>query len=267
MSLLHDTVISWPFATLTNLMNGIITVFLINECIENVEVLVSLFLFFDPSPVWEKKDSEWSLFNMTFVCWCHVWHNFWKVSYLCLNVCTLTLAPESSGHIATYIPILCLMSALSHLWRRQQQVPLLTSNQCRGASSTYVFTHQLERSFFCMWTTDEKWHLRKCHPSLKKNHKVIRWLFYYLCMCVCFVFKPVSALYSFPKIHTGSVVSGKSSISPNRSVSYVKVAVRAPDTPVSVFQIKDVLQWSEFANIQGSKCTCQQVKILNNVIM
>lgn len=45
-------------------------------------------------------------------------------------------------------------------------------------------------------------------------------------VCVCFVFKPVSALYSFPKIHTGSVVSGKSSISPKRSVSYVKVAVR-----------------------------------------
>lgn len=62
-------------------------------------------------------------------------------------------------------------------------------------------------------------------------------------VCVCFVFKPVSALYSFPKIHTGSVVSGKSSISPKRSVSYVKVAVRGWDTPVSMFQIKDVLQW------------------------
>lgn len=36
-------------------MNGIITVFLINERIENVEVLVSLFLFFDPSPVWGEK--------------------------------------------------------------------------------------------------------------------------------------------------------------------------------------------------------------------
>lgn len=35
---------------------------------------------------------------------------------------------------------------------------------------------------------------------------------------------PVSALYSFPKIHTGSEVSGKSSNSPKRSVSYVKVA-------------------------------------------
>lgn len=36
---------------------------------------------------------------------------------------------------------------------------------------------------------------------------------------------PVSALYSFPKIQTGSEVSGKSSNSPKRSVSYVKVAV------------------------------------------
>lgn len=62
-----------------------------------------------------------------------------------------------------------------------------------------------------------------------------------LFVCV-FLFKPVSALYSFPKIHTGSVVSGNSSISPNRSVSYVKVAVRGPDTPVTMFQIKDVLQ-------------------------
>lgn len=42
------------------------------------------------------------------------------------------------------------------------------------------------------------------------------------------VFKspPVSALYSFPKIHTGSEVSGKSSNSPNRSVSYVNVAAK-----------------------------------------
>lgn len=62
-----------------------------------------------------------------------------------------------------------------------------------------------------------------------------------LFVCVCFVLKPVSALYSFPKIHTGSVVSGKSSISPNRSVSYVKVAVRGPNIPVSMFQIKDCI--------------------------
>lgn len=36
----------------------------------------------------------------------------------------------------------------------------------------------------------------------------------------------MSALYSFPKIHTGSEVSGKSSNSPKRSVSYVKVAAK-----------------------------------------
>lgn len=174
MSPLHDTLISWPFATFTNLMDGIITVFFINECIENVDVLVSLFLSSDPSPIWQKKkkkDSYLSHFKMTFVIWLHVWHHFWKVSYLCLNVCTLTPAPESSGHIATYIPILYLMSALSHLWCRQRQVSLLTSNQCRGASFTYIFTHQLGGSFFCMWTTDEKWHLIKSHPSLKKNHR------------------------------------------------------------------------------------------------
>lgn len=152
---------------------------------------VSVSVLWPISSLGEKKDSEWSLFKMTF-CFADAMSGITsgKWSYLCLNVCTLTPAPESSGHIATYIPILCLMSVPSHLWRRQQQVPLLTSNQRRGASPTYIFTHQLERSFFCMWTTDEKWHLRKCHPSLKRNHKVIRWLFYYLCtVCVC-------ALYS-----------------------------------------------------------------------
>lgn len=50
-----------------------------------------------------------SPFKMTFASW--------KVPYLCLNVCTLTPGPGSSGHIATYIPILYLMWALSRLWR------------------------------------------------------------------------------------------------------------------------------------------------------
>lgn len=46
--------------------------------------------------------------------------------------------------------------------------------------------------------------------------------FKFVSLCVL----PVSALYSSPKIHTGSEVSGKSSNSPKRSVSYVKVAAK-----------------------------------------
>lgn len=62
-----------------------------------------------------KQNSYLSPLKTTFVSWRHDWHHFGKVFYLCLNVCTLTPAPESSGHIATYIPILYLMSAQSHL--------------------------------------------------------------------------------------------------------------------------------------------------------
>lgn len=45
-------------------------------------------------------------------------------------------------------------------------------------------------------------------------------------MSVSLCVLPLSALYSSPKIHTGSEVSGKSSNSPKRSVSYVKVAAK-----------------------------------------
>lgn len=108
------------------------------------------------------------------------------MSHLCLNVCTLTPAPESSGHIATYIPILYLMSALCHLWCIRQQVSFPTSNQRWRASFTHVVTHQLGESFFCRWTKDEKWHLIKSPLSLKKDHKQCYMIIPCVCVCVSY---------------------------------------------------------------------------------
>lgn len=100
----------------------------------------------------------------------------------------------------------------------------------RGRMRPRVFTYQLVGSFFCMWTTVAKWHLIKCRLSLHEDRKPP---YYNRSTSVNYsntnsltvpTVLPVSALYCFPKIHTGSEVSGKSSNSPNRSVSYVKVA-------------------------------------------
>lgn len=168
------------------------------------------------SSLTNKEDSYLSLCKMTFVSWRQVWHYFWKVSYLCLNVCKLRPAPESSGHIATYIPILYLKLALSHLWCRQLQVSLL--NQSRGALFTYNLHSPIGRKLF-LYVNHRREVTSDKISSFSKEKSQIMLLDDYFIICMCFVFKPVSALYSFPKIHTGSVVSGKSSISPNRSVS------------------------------------------------
>lgn len=61
--------------------------------------------------------------------------------------------------------------------------------------------------------------------------------------CVCTnVFIPVSPLYSFPKIHTGSEVSGKSSNSPKRNVSYVKVAKKKTENEIHVKYPKKIIK-------------------------
>lgn len=115
--------------SLTNLMDGIVAVFFVYEGIENTDVLFSLFLVSGPSPVWEQKASYWArlkralfveVFSPHKSCvlprrdklW---WHRAYVWTYLCLNVCTPKPRLGSSGHTATYSPILCLTSAPSHL--------------------------------------------------------------------------------------------------------------------------------------------------------
>lgn len=54
---------------LTNLMDGIIAVFFVDEGVENTDVLLSLFLASGPSPVWTQKGQLWNLPKMSPV-WC-----------------------------------------------------------------------------------------------------------------------------------------------------------------------------------------------------
>ena len=64
---------------------------------------------------------------------------------------------------------------------------------------------------------------------------------------------PVSALNSFPKIHTGSEVSGKSSNSPNRSVSYVNVAVKEKPTNRSIHIVPPYLAREQQKMVDNTK--------------
>lgn len=52
---------------LTNLMDGIIAVFFVDEGVEKTDVLLSLFLSFGPSPIWKQKGQLWNLSKTTLV--------------------------------------------------------------------------------------------------------------------------------------------------------------------------------------------------------
>lgn len=107
-------------------MDGIIAVFFVNKCIENTDILFSLFLASGPSPVWKQKASYQACvkqlhtteqlleihsdeiqFHYVFV--------FLKLSHLFLNAYASKPRLGSSGRIATYIPILYPTLVLSHL--------------------------------------------------------------------------------------------------------------------------------------------------------
>lgn len=124
-------------------MDGIIAVFFVYEGIENTDVLFSLFLASDPSPVWKTKKPlmfKQTLSPLSKSCHCHKLIKsyficvYLKMSYPCLNVYTSKLHLVSSVHTATYIPILYLMLVLSHLWHVQEQMSVITLMKYLDAS-------------------------------------------------------------------------------------------------------------------------------------